>query len=103
MKNKFYTVEPNNIQVTKEEFYEFIQNYPRKLVRDVTGICDPPYVSYNDFELANRWPCSVVAATYLYDNEPDGYYYEPEEQRIYRIMKNYQEVFESKTGYKEGD
>lgn len=103
MKNKFYTVEPNNIQVTKEEFYNFIKNYPRRLVYDVTGICDPPQASYNDFELANRWPYSIVAATYLYDNEPDGYYYESEEQRIYIIMENYQEVFESKTGYKEGE
>lgn len=62
------------------------------------GISDPPAVSYNDFELANRWPYSIVASTFLYDNNPDDYFYEPEDKRTYRIVVNHEELFESKTG-----
>lgn len=54
MKNKFYTEEPKEKRVSKQEFIEFLENYPRKLERDVYGVCDPPAISYNDFELANR-------------------------------------------------
>ena len=95
----FYTVEPLMQDVTKEEFYDFIEKYPRLLIRDVYAVCDPPYVSYNDFELANRWPHSVVASTAPYSDDPDDWWYEPEESRRYRIMVNYQECFNSKTGY----
>ena len=94
----FYTAEPITKNVTKEEFMEFIKNYPRKLKRDVCGISDPPAVSYNDFELANRWPYSIVASTFLYDDNPDDYFYEPEDKRAYRIVVNHEELFESKTG-----
>ena len=101
MKNKFYIAEPKEKRVSKSEFMEFLKNYPRKLERDVCGICDPPSITYNDFELANRWPYSVVARTFAYDVEPDGYFYEPEESRIYKIVENHEELFKSKTGYKE--
>ena len=99
MENKFYTIEPEVVNVSKQEFVDFINSYPRPLERDVFGACDPPAVSYNDFELANRWPYSIVASTHLYDDDPEGYWYEPEEQRTYRIVSNYNEVFNSKTGY----
>ena len=94
----FYTVEPIFKTVSKEEMRDFIEQYPRTLVRDCTGICDPPLVTFNDFELANRWPYSIVASYHLYDDDPNGYYYVPEEERDYKIMKNYEEVFQSKTG-----
>ena len=94
----FYTANPITKPVTKEKFNEFIKNYPRKLERDVCGISDPPAVSYNDFELANRWPYSIVASTFLYDDDPNGYFYEPEDKRAYRIVVNYRELFDSKTG-----
>ena len=94
----FYTAKPITKNVTKEEFKEFIKNYPRKLEKDVCGISDPPAVSYNDFELANRWPYSIVASTFLYDENPDDYFYEPEDKRTYRIVVNHEELFESKTG-----
>lgn len=97
----FYTVEPLMKSVSKDEFAEFIKNYPRHLVRDVFGAGDPPAVSYNDFALANRWPHSIVASTLLYDDDPNDYYYEPEEERVYWIMSNYAECFSSKTGYEE--
>ena len=94
----FYTAQPVKKNVTKEEFLRFLDSYPRDLVYDVFGACDPPAVSYNDFELANRWPYSVVASTFCYDDDPDGYYYEPEEDRQYTITVNYEELFASKTG-----
>lgn len=94
----FYTEKPISKRVSREEFIEFINNYPRQLIRDVCGICEPPAVSYNDFELANRWPYSVVARTFLYDDDPNDYFYEPEEKRTYSIVINYQDLFESKTG-----
>jgi len=98
----FYMEKPMTKNVNKEEFYEFIKNYPRKLDRDVCGIYDPPAVTYNDFELANRWPYSVVANTFLYDDKPGDYFYVPEEERTYKIVVNYQDLFASKTGKKAG-
>ena len=94
----FYTCDPIMKKVTKQEFIDFINSYPRKLERDVFGACDPPSVTYNDFELANRWPYSIIASTMLYSDKPEDYWYTPEEERIYKIMINYQEVFLSKTG-----
>lgn len=101
IENKFYKAERDMVEVSKEEFLNFINNYPRPLDRDVCGISDPPLISYNDFELANRWPDSIIASTFLYDDDPNDYFYEPLEKRTYHILKNYQECFDSKTGYKE--
>ena len=75
--NKYFTVEPVYKKVSKDEYQKFIDEYPRKLVRDVYGVCDPPSITYNDFELADRYPYSVVASTFVYDDEPGAYYYEP--------------------------
>ena len=99
IQNLFYTAKKKTKDVSKEEFVKFIDNYPRKLVRDVFGACMPPLVTYNDFELANRWSASVVASTYLYDDDPNGYFYEPESEREYTIVTNYEELYNSKTGY----
>ncbi len=52
-------------RVTKEEFDAFIATYPRHLVRDVTGICEPPLMTFNDFTIAPKWPESVVAKVIL--------------------------------------
>lgn len=94
----FYTTEPIIKRVTKNEFLEFIKNYPRHLIKDCNGVCDPPSITYNDFELANRWPYSIVASTFAYSDNPQDYWYEPEEERVYSIVANYEEVFNSKTG-----
>lgn len=99
--NKFYKVERNMVKVSEQEFIDFINNYPRPLDRDVYGVCDPPSITYNDFELANRWPYSIVASTHMFSDDPNDYYYYPPEEREFRILKNYQECFDSKTGYKE--
>lgn len=92
----FYTVKPIKKKVSKEEFQTFLDNYPRKLTYDCTGICEPPAISYNDFELANRWPYSVVANTWAYSDDPDDYYYSSNPE--FYIVENYEEVFNSKTG-----
>jgi hypothetical protein len=64
-------------EVTKEQFYKFIDNYEKKLGRkldlDITGICEPPLVTYNDFNLG-KWPKSVVAECYKISNDKcEGY------------------------------
>lgn len=89
-------MKPITRRVTKEEFNAFIRNYPRKLDVDVYGVSEPPNITYNDFELATKWPYSIVASTFLYDDDPNDYYYLPEEDRNYTILENYEEVFESR-------
>lgn len=96
----YYSVEPKFADVSKEEYVKFINSYPRSLYRDVFAACNPPSVTYNDFELADRWPYSIVASTLLYNDTPGSYFYKPEEERVYQIMVNYKEVFDSRTGNK---
>ena len=91
----YYTIEPKFESVTKEKFEEFIKQYPRYLEENYCGIWSPPLITYNDLELADRWPHSVVACTSAYDSVPWDY---SEDEREYWIMINYQEVFQSKTG-----
>lgn len=50
------------VAVSAEEFEAFLAAYPRKLERNVTTICEPPDVNFNDFERAPYWPDSVVAS-----------------------------------------
>ena len=99
----FYTVEPIYKTVNKEECIKFIHNYPRKLVSDVFGAYEPPLVTFNDFELADRWPHSIVVEYLAYDNNPSSYFYKPIEEQEFKIMINYEEVFASKTGNMVGD
>ena len=101
--NPYYPVKPKMVSVSESEFKAFLTNYPRKLDYDCNATCDPPAISYNDFELADRWPYSVVASTHAYDDDPNGYYYAKPEDRRYFVMENYEEVFASKTGYKTVD
>ena len=98
---KWFKVEPIYMLVLREDFIKFIKNYPRKLDCDVYGISNPSLVTYNDFELANRWPYSIVAKTWNYSDDPKNYFYKPLEERSYYVMVNYERVFNSKTGYKE--
>lgn len=94
----FYTAEPKEKEVTKEEFEDFLSQYLRNLVVNICGISTPDLISYNDFELANRWPYSVVAHTWDYDDDP--YYAENPEEKSYYIVENCEELFASKTGNK---
>lgn len=70
-------------KVTKEEFDAFLFGYPRKLERDYTSICEPPLLSFNDFDGGKVWPESMVAKVKVntemrgypaYRGEPDDYY-----------------------------
>ena len=85
------TIEKQFKDVTKQEFDEFIASYPRHLERDVCCICDPPVVSYNDWEIG-LWSRSIVASTMLYSDDPKNWYYEPEDKRVYRIVTNYEDL-----------
>lgn len=78
-------------RVNKEEFEQFIASYPRPLEKDVCGISEPPLISYNDFKLG-IWPDSIVASTFLYEDTPEDYYYEPEEEHKYFIVENYKKL-----------
>lgn len=69
-------------KVSKDEFAAFIKSFPAKLGYDVTGICEPPLASYNDFRNGKVWPESMVAKIILnesmkghpaYHGEPNEY------------------------------
>ena len=54
-------------RVSKEEFNQFVEDYPNKLDWDVCGISEPPTGSHNDFTGGKIWPESVVTRVKLYD------------------------------------
>lgn len=90
--NKWYTAKPEFKEVSKEEFLSFLKTYPRNIISDF--FMDT--VSYNDFELADKWPYSIIATKNL------GYFSTTEdEDTIYRICVNHEELFTTKTGYTE--
>ena len=71
------------VKVSKDKFVEFIKSYGSELDYDVTGICEPPLASYNDFRGGIVWPESMVAKIILneamsghpaYKGEPNDYY-----------------------------
>lgn len=69
--------------VTKEEFYEFLKNYPNKLESHVIKIIEPPIMSYHDFTLG-KYPKSLVASHFLNDyleNKGDHEYKIKEEEK----------------------
>lgn len=78
--------------VTEEEYYNFLELYPRDLDRNVSSVCDPPVISYNDFELG-KFPDSIVASRCAYSDDKNDYYYVPPEERWWRILKNYEEFY----------
>lgn len=88
-------MKPIEKQVSRAEFEKFLKEYPRPLERDVYAPNEPPLVTYNDFTLG-VWPHSIVASTYLYDDNPEGYFYESEEDRKYKIVTNHEELFADK-------
>ncbi len=62
-------------QVDKEAYLAFIRDIPRRLVGDVTAICEPPLETINDFSDGKVWPESVVAKCVRHADsypEPDG-------------------------------
>ena len=92
----FETVEPGDKiemkpseykRVSKEEFINFINNYPRKLERDTYMVCEPPLITYNDFSTGKKWPESTVAKYWYYDENPEDHYYCAPEEREFYILK----------------
>ena len=62
--------------VEKAEFDAFLKAYPSDVLhKDITGICEPSMVSYNDFSRGN-WPQSIVASVQLFSEfgETDRYF-----------------------------
>lgn len=87
-KNKYFSVEPIFKKVSKEEFEQFVSDYPRPLDYNCCGISEPPFITYNDVELADRWPYSIVAKTRMEDDR-----YGPADRYI---CVNIKELFGSK-------
>lgn len=86
-------IKPQDKDVTKQEFIDFINSYPRHLICHECGISTPPVISYNDFEIG-WWPLSVIASTHDYEDNPEDLFYIPEEERFYTITINHEELHE---------
>lgn len=58
-------------QVSKVEFDKYVNDYAESkgviLDRDVTGICEPPLLTINDFSDGKRYPESIIAKAYIMD------------------------------------
>jgi len=54
-------------EVSKADFDQYISDYPKPLEKDITRICEPPMLTYNDFSDGKVWPQSIVAKAQLYD------------------------------------
>jgi len=92
----YYTVDPVWQTVTQVQFDTFRHNYPRELVEDASRTQYPTIISFNDYELADKNPFSIVAeceAVYNSSGERTGY-------TNYKVMSNFADVFASRTGNK---
>ena len=65
-------------QVTKEEFDDFIDKYPKELIGHTQHIVDPPQYQVMDFSLA-EYPYNIVATV------TDDW---ANDRMIYKIMKD---------------
>jgi len=74
--------------VNKDDFNTFVAAYPRPLHKNVSGISEPPTLTYNDFTRGN-WPDSVVAQVMLFEEYPkEGalpYRWEPNTYKIEEV------------------
>lgn len=84
MSRQFYT-EKRWKKVTKEEFQEFIKNYPRELVKRDVMAPSLPATSYNDFEIGD-YPYSIVAEEIWEGGKGENIWHIPESER-YWIME----------------
>ena len=81
----FKKLYPEFKEVTKEEFEEFLKNYPRELTPHGIYFCTPPVLEYEDFALG-KWPFFTVA---MCCNE-DYYGVHTE---WYKICTNYEKLY----------
>lgn len=63
-------------KVSKEEFEQFIKEYPNSLQTNITAIFEPPLKTWNDFKKSDKWPDSVVAFHYVQDDPKDFYIFD---------------------------
>lgn len=63
----YFTVRPVLVTVSKQEFLDFIKNYPEKLEPDYYMGC----VSYNDWTIAPMWPDSIIAIREVDFEQPE--------------------------------
>lgn len=59
------------IECTKEEFDNFVKDYPKKLRSDFYPKVDSITLDYKDSTLGG-WPCSVVASCKVLSNGKQG-------------------------------
>ena len=93
----YYTATPVwNTTITEEDFNDFLANYPRPLVEDASRTITPTVISFNDYQLADKNPFSIVAEcqeVYDDDGELIGH-------NNFKVMTNYAACFNSRTGNK---
>jgi hypothetical protein len=92
----YYTVDPVWTNVTQEQFDTFRHDYPRPLVEDASRTQYPTIISFNDYQLADKNPFSIVAeceAVFNSNGERTGY-------TKFKVMSNFAAVYESRTGNK---
>lgn len=92
----YYTVDPVWTSVTQAQFDTFRHNYPRELVEDASRTQYPTIISFNDYQLADKNPFSIVAeceAVFNSSGERTGY-------TKFKVMSNFAAVYASKTGNK---
>ena len=76
------TVKPIWKTVSCDEFWDFVNNYPRELLKDWFLISTPAYLNFYDVALGRN---ARVAS--MKDEEPDC------PPREYKIMVNHEEIF----------
>lgn len=60
-------------EVTHDDFEKFLAEYPRKLERHLTTICDPEMLGFYDFSLGKSAEDALVAKKFCFDpNDPRG-------------------------------
>ena len=92
----YYTVDPVWTNVTQAQFDTFRHDYPRPLVEDASRTQYPTIISFNDYELADKNPFSIVAeceAVFNSSGERTGY-------TKFKVMSNFAAVYASRTGNK---
>lgn len=90
----FYTAAPIKKEVSKEEFDEFLRNYPRPLKKKYGHHSSEVWVYFDD-ELSDYWRFSEVAIRrydWLYLENPID---------DYEIVVNHEELYDTRTGNNE--
>ena len=93
-----YNVRREMIEVSEDELTDFLVNYPRSLYRQKLVVEDITEILFCDPQLAKEWYYNAVAIGIPYSDDPDDAFYVEKEERVYYVMKNHEEAFESRIG-----